>query len=98
MPQPVLLSPHEISAALAGLPGWSLAADEKALMRNLVFADFSAAFSFMTAVALAAEKIGHHPDWSNAWNKLAISLTTHSAGGVTVLDVKLAAVINRLAV
>ncbi|MFZ1773131.1 MAG: 4a-hydroxytetrahydrobiopterin dehydratase [Rhizobiaceae bacterium] len=98
MSKPVLLAPHEISAALAGLPGWSLAADEKALMRNLVFADFAAAFSFMTAVALAAEKMDHHPDWSNAWNKVVISLTTHSAGGVTALDLELAAIINRLAV
>ena len=67
-------------------------------MRNLVFADFAAAFSFMTAVALAAEKMDHHPDWSNAWNKVVISLTTHSAGGVTALDLELAAIINRLAV
>lgn len=91
------LQPHDIGMALESLPFWSLAADGKSLVRELVFADFSAAFCFMTAVALAAEKMDHHPDWSNAWNKVSVALTTHSSGGVTALDVRLAKTINGLA-
>jgi 4a-hydroxytetrahydrobiopterin dehydratase len=68
-----------------------------ALRRQFEFADFSAAFAFMTRVALLAEKHGHHPDWSNSWNKVDIALSTHSAGSVvTDTDRELAAAINVL--
>jgi 4a-hydroxytetrahydrobiopterin dehydratase len=64
---------------------------------EFVFADFSEAFAFMTRVALLAEQAGHHPDWSNSWNRVKISLTTHDAGSmVTDLDRDLAAAIDRL--
>lgn len=68
-----------------------------ALHRRFLFADFSAAFAFMTRVALLAESKGHHPDWSNSWNKVDIALSTHSAGGVvTDADRLLAAAIDAL--
>jgi len=67
------------------------------LHRELRFADFSAAFGFMTRVALAAEKADHHPEWSNVWNRVTIDLTTHDAGGITANDVALAQHINKLA-
>jgi 4a-hydroxytetrahydrobiopterin dehydratase len=68
-----------------------------ALQREFVFADFSEAFAFMTRVAMIAERHDHHPDWSNTWNRVTISLTTHSVGGkVTELDRRVAAAIDRL--
>jgi 4a-hydroxytetrahydrobiopterin dehydratase len=84
------LSDEERSAALEALPGWRYDPAERAIRRDFRFADFSAAFAFMTRVALAAEKADHHPDWSNAWNKVAVALSTHSAGGVTAKDIALA--------
>jgi len=93
--RPPKLSPQEIESALSGLPGWSLANGK--LHRELRFADFSAAFAFMTRVALAAEAADHHPDWSNTWNRVTIDLTTHDAGGITANDVALAKRISELA-
>lgn len=95
MARPAKLSPAEVESALAGLPGWSLLNGK--LHRELRFADFSAAFGFMTRVALAAEKADHHPEWSNVWNRVTIDLTTHDAGGITANDVALAQHINKLA-
>lgn len=92
---PTKLSESEFAAALAKLPGWSVAGGR--LHRDLKFKDFSAAFAFMTRVALAAEKMDHHPDWSNAWNTVAIDLVTHSAGGITQNDLDLALKINEIA-
>ena len=66
------------------------------LRRELTFADFSEAFGFMTRVALIAEKLDHHPDWSNSWNRVTIDITSHAEGGVTDLCVELATAINRL--
>lgn len=90
-----LLSSQEIEAALRALPGWSLAGGK--LHREFKFADFSAAFGFMTRVALAAEAADHHPDWSNVWNRVVVDLFTHDAGGVTEKDVALARRISELA-
>lgn len=90
-----LLSEREIEDALRALPGWSLAAGK--LHREFKFADFSAAFGFMTRVALAAETADHHPDWSNVWNRVVIDLHTHDAGGITANDVALAKRISELA-
>lgn len=82
--------------ALAALAGWSHDAKEDAITRAFKFADFSEAFAFMTRVALAAEKAGHHPDWSNSYNKVTISLTTHDAGGLSGRDIALAEAIDKL--
>jgi 4a-hydroxytetrahydrobiopterin dehydratase len=90
-----LLTPDAVAAALRELPGWELR--DGRLQRTYVFADFSEAFAFMTRVALEAEKQDHHPDWSNVWNRVAIALFTHDAGGVTQRDVELARLIARAA-
>ncbi|MFN9620672.1 MAG: 4a-hydroxytetrahydrobiopterin dehydratase [Synechococcaceae cyanobacterium] len=89
------LSPDQIDALLRELPAWGLV--EGKLHRELRFADFSAAFGFLTQVALAAEAMGHHPEWSNVWNRVSIDLTTHDAGGLTDLDARLASRIEAIA-
>lgn len=91
------LTAAEAGQALAGLQGWTMVAGREAITRQFTFADFSAAFGFMSRVALAAEKLDHHPEWSNVWNRVDITLATHDAGGLTELDMKLAAIIDRLA-
>jgi 4a-hydroxytetrahydrobiopterin dehydratase len=83
-------------AALAGLPDWQLVEGRDAITRTVKFADFSAAFGFMTRVALAAEKLDHHPEWTNVWNRVDITLSTHDAGGLTDRDIKLAKTIDAL--
>ena len=88
------LTDGERDAALLSLPGWHFDAEAGAIRRGLHFADFSAAFAFMTRVAMAAEKADHHPDWSNSWNTVHIALSTHSAGGVTTLDIDMARAID----
>ena len=93
MPVP-RLSDAERDAALARLTEWRLRDDGLAIERTFKFADFSAAFAFMTRVALAAEKADHHPEWSNVWNKVGIALTTHDAGGLSARDVALAETID----
>ncbi|MFN3352572.1 MAG: 4a-hydroxytetrahydrobiopterin dehydratase [Brevundimonas sp.] len=85
-------------AALEGLTGWRPADDPRpAIARSLRFADFNAAFGFMARVALVAEKMDHHPEWSNVYNRVEVLLTTHDAGGVTGKDVELARFIDRAA-
>ena len=91
------MTDEEREAALAGLPGWTYDPQARAVRRSFRFADFSAAFAFMTRVALAAEKADHHPDWSNVWNRVDIALTTHDAGGLTGRDIALAKAIDALA-
>jgi 4a-hydroxytetrahydrobiopterin dehydratase len=88
------LSEHEIAAELRKLTGWSV--ENGNLHRVFEFKDFSAAFGFMTRVALAAEKMDHHPDWSNVWNKVTVDLSTHSAGGLTKNDFDLAAKMQQI--
>lgn len=95
MARPTKLTAAQLEHALGGLPGWSLAGGK--LHRELKFADFSAAFAFMTRVALEAEKRDHHPEWSNVWNRVVVDLVTHDAGGITELDVALAKRISELA-
>ncbi len=94
MSRPARLSDAEISTRLAALPGWSLAGGK--LRREFVFRDFSEAFGFMARAALVAEKLDHHPDWSNAWNRVTVELSTHDAGGITALDFELAGAMNRI--
>ncbi len=76
------------------VPGWTLVEDK--LHRELTFADFSEAFGFMTRVALIAEKLDHHPDWSNSWNRVTVDITSHDKGGVTDRCVEFAERVNRL--
>ncbi|MFM7578953.1 MAG: 4a-hydroxytetrahydrobiopterin dehydratase, partial [Microcystaceae cyanobacterium] len=89
------LSPNEINHVLTTLEGWSLGSGK--LHRQFTFADFSEAFGFMTRLALVAEKMGHHPEWFNVYNRVTIDLTTHDAGGITALDVEFARQANELA-
>lgn len=77
--------------------GWSLEDGGKALVRSLKFKDFSTAFAFLARVAMHAEKVNHHPEFTNVWNRVDFRLTTHDTGGVTERDIKLAEAINRLA-
>lgn len=83
--------------ALAALDGWSEADGRDAIAKDFRFADFNAAFAFMTRVALKAERMDHHPEWSNVYNRVAIVLSTHDAGGVTGRDIELARFIDRAA-
>jgi len=91
------LTDAELNAAIAGLKGWTLAQGREAITKSFSFADFNEAFGFMTRAALIAERMDHHPEWFNVWNRVDITLATHSAGGVTKLDVDLAAAMDRLA-
>ncbi len=91
------LSGSERAAALKALPAWAEVAGRDAIRRELRFADFNAAFGFMGRVALMAEKLDHHPEWSNVYNRLEIVLSTHDAGGVSARDVTLARFIDSLA-
>ena len=83
-------------AALAKLSGWKEVSGRDAIHKSFKFADFNEAWGFMTRVALAAEKADHHPEWSNVYNKVEITLSTHDAGGVSDKDVKLAEFIDGL--
>lgn len=76
--------------ALSKLPKWRNVAGRDAITRSFKFKDFNAAFAFMTRVALLAEKMDHHPEWSNVYNKLDVTLSTHDAGGVTKKDIDMA--------
>lgn len=78
-------------------PGWTLGDDGKALLRTFRFADFAAAFAFLTRVAAHAESVDHHPEFTSVWNRVDFRLTSHDAGGVTARDVALAGAIDRLA-
>src|SRR6476660_9415531 len=84
-------------SALARLNGWSEAAGRDAISKKFVFKDFNQAFGFMTRAALVAEKMDHHPEWFNVYKTVDVTLSTHDAGGVTELDMKLAAEMDRLA-
>jgi 4a-hydroxytetrahydrobiopterin dehydratase len=76
--------------AVQGLNGWGVDAGRDAIVKTFKFADFNAAFGFMSRVALLAEKMDHHPEWSNVYNRVEVLLTTHDAGGVTANDVAMA--------
>lgn len=95
MTKRVPLRESEARERITSLPGWELR--DAALHRELKFADFVEAFSFMTAVAIVAERMNHHPEWSNVYGTVKIRLTTHDAGGITENDFVLAAEVSRLA-
>jgi 4a-hydroxytetrahydrobiopterin dehydratase len=84
-------------AALAKLKGWSEVDGRDAISRKFTFKDFNEAFGFMARAALIAEKLDHHPEWFNVYNKVEVTLATHDAGGVTERDLELAQEMNRLA-
>ena len=91
------LDPALLPGLLSQLPSWSLDSAATAISRHLEFADFNEAFAFMTRVALAAERRDHHPEWSNAYNVVDVTLTTHDARGLTMKDIELARFIDRIA-
>lgn len=84
-------------AAIAQLSGWTAAPDKDAIVKTFRFADFNAAFGFMTRVALMADKLDHHPEWFNVYNRVDVVLSTHDAKGLTQLDIDLALVMDGLA-
>jgi len=84
-------------AALGRLAGWREAEGRDAIAKTFTFKDFNAAFGFMTRAALIAEKLDHHPEWFNVYNKVEVTLATHDAGGLTERDIKLAEAMDKLA-
>ena len=91
-----LIAPDELPALLAGLVDWQ-SADGQAITREFEFPDFGRAMAFMTAVAVRADRIDHHPEWSNVYRKVSVRLTTHSAHSLTGLDFELAAYMDEIA-
>lgn len=92
------LEPAQIEERLRGLEGWTLRGDGLAIVRTFQFADFSTAWAFMSRVALLAERLDHHPEWSNVYGRVEVGLSTHDVGGVSELDCEVATAINRFAV
>lgn len=90
------MTAEERDAALADSPEWKLREDKLAISRDFKFRDFSEAWGFMARVALLAEKQDHHPEWSNVYNRVSITLTTHDAGGLSARDVRMAGAIDGL--
>jgi len=90
------LSADARKQALKDLSGWSEVSGREAIGRTFVFKDFNEAFGFMTRVALLADKMDHHPEWFNVYNKVEVLLSTHDAGGVTELDVQLAKLMDKV--
>jgi len=91
------LTEAQRDAALAKLPDWRLAGDRNAIQKTFVFNDFNQAFGFMARVALVAEKLDHHPNWSNVYKTVDVTLSTHDAGGLTERDIALAEAMDRIA-
>ncbi len=92
-----VLTLEALSALHQELPSWRLASDYKAISRKLVFSNFKQAFAFMTEVAVEADRMDHHPEWTNVYNQVSIRLTTHDSDGVTANDVALARFIEAAA-
>lgn len=84
------LHKDKIVQELENLDDWTVNAEQTSITRTFKFKDFNAAFGFMTRAALMAEKMDHHPEWRNVYNKVTVTLTTHDAGGLTTLDIKMA--------
>lgn len=96
MARPTKLSDESLRLALGGLPNWTLKTGALAITRSFKFTSFIEAMGFMTRAALIAEKMDHHPEWSNVYNKVDVLLTTHDADGLTELDIKLAKAMDDL--
>ena len=92
-----LLTEDERAESLRGLAGWSVAEDRNAIRKTFTFRSFNQAFGFMSRVALMSEKLNHHPEWLNVYSRVEVTLTTHDAGGVTELDIKLARFMDQAA-
>ncbi|MGH8698481.1 MAG: 4a-hydroxytetrahydrobiopterin dehydratase [Burkholderiales bacterium] len=90
------LTDAEITAALAGLPGWARVDGRSAIAKKFQFGDFNEAWGFMSRVALLAESQNHHPEWCNVWSRVEITLATHDAGGLSARDAKLAEAIEKV--
>jgi 4a-hydroxytetrahydrobiopterin dehydratase len=90
------LAGDERARALAGLGDWSVVDDRDAITRTIKLADFVEAFGLMARIALIAEKMDHHPEWTNVYNRVEITLSSHDAGGLTTRDIALATAIDRL--
>jgi 4a-hydroxytetrahydrobiopterin dehydratase len=88
------LSENELDETVRAMNGWEL--EDGKLKKSFRFSNFVEAFGFMTRIALEAEKMNHHPDWSNVYNTVTIKLSTHDAGGITDYDIKLAKVIDHI--
>lgn len=86
-----------VESQLSALPGWSLLPGREAIAKTFSFKDFNEAWGFMSRAALLAEKMNHHPEWFNVWNRVEVVLNTHDAGGVTELDLKMARAMNEYA-
>ena len=84
------------SAALAELSGWTPVKGRDAISKTFTFGNFNEAFGWMTRAALIAEKMDHHPEWFNVWNRVEVTLSTHDAGGLTERDIKLARAMDEL--
>ena len=91
------LSEEERTSAFAGLDGWAEVEGRDAIAKTFSFKDFNAAFGWMTRAALVAEAMNHHPEWFNVWNRVEVTLSTHDAGGLSELDIKLARRMDTLA-
>ncbi|KAB2672826.1 4a-hydroxytetrahydrobiopterin dehydratase [Brucella sp. RRSP16] len=91
------LTENELNEALNELEGWQKVDGREAISKSFRFKDFNAAFGFMTRAALHAEKLDHHPEWFNVYNRVDVTLSTHSENGITELDIKLARKMNAIA-
>ena len=91
------LEPEALKAAMQSHENWAVSEDDTAISRDFRFADFREAFAFMSECALAAERLDHHPEWSNVYNRVGVSLTTHSSGGISARDIEMAGIMDRAA-
>lgn len=95
--RPTEMTDAERDAALATIAGWTYDADVKAITKTFTFKDFSEAWGFMNRAALLAEKMDHHPEWFNVYNRVEVKMTTHDAGGVTSWDIEMATAMDNFA-
>ncbi len=91
----LLLTATQLESALSGLPGWAVV--ENKLHRQYSFPDFTHAFGFMATAATAIERLDHHPEWTNVYNRVTVNLSTHDAGGITGKDIELATLLESIA-
>ena len=95
--RPEKLTEQALNDAVKNIQGWEIEPDGQGILKTYNFSDFNEAFGFMTRAALLADKLDHHPEWFNVYNRVEVRLTTHDAGGVTELDIKTAMAMNSFA-